>query len=113
MLLQRTCRTCELIQKTRKVNIDVENYEIGVENKQANTGKPDTELDLLDKSHPNGIDTKGELENKHLGAKEPYRKANFVNNSNTDVNDKNDRKLIGGMQQKKKGPEADPLKEAS
>ena len=63
-------KTSEPDREAKMVNIDVQNHGVEVENMQPNRKVPDTESDLLEKTHPIGICIKEEDENEHPGPKE-------------------------------------------
>ena len=79
-------------------NIDVMNHEDEVESMQLNIEGTDTESNLLENTHPNVISIKEKDEDERSGEREQDRESNFVEDADTNIDDKDIGEMVEGMQ---------------
>ena len=79
-------------------NIDVMNHEDEVESMQPNIEGTDTESNLLENTHPNVISIKEKDEDERSGETEQDRESNFVEDADTNIDDKDIGEMVEGMQ---------------
>ena len=79
-------------------NIDVMNHEDEVESMQPNIEEKDTESNLLENTHPNVISIKEKDEDERSGEREQDRESNFVEDADTNIDDKDIGEMVECMQ---------------